>query len=244
MKRGIVAIALLMGIGIVACVDTEEAPAFYIVRTLALTPQEQCIVNPESKIHLNSGVMDVMFTNRYFLYPAVQNFLGATSSAEYGEVNNIQITSAEISYEFPPNLAPATKAVLDETYHTFLGTSVPPDGVVGAEILAIPPQVGNALRADDFSKDGYGLVVFARLEGRMADGTVIHSNEFSFPIDVCFGCLYMVMSNNCCDTEQAQSVKWPCRLGQDGGVDCRIPSMMGKACDPFSNPQHQDLFEF
>ena len=242
MKRGIVAIALLMGIGMSACTEVEEAPMFYIVRSLALTPQEQCIVNPESKIHLNSGTMDVMFTNRYFLYPAVQNYMSPAVDAIYGETNNIQILSAEIHYDYPPNLAPATKALLQETYITYLGTSVSPDEIVGAEILLITPEVGNALNAEPFAGTGFGIVAHVRLEGRMSDGAVIQSNEFSFPLDICFGCLYMVMSNNCCDTEQAQSVKWPCRLGQDGGVDCRIPSMIGMPCDPNKVPQHQELF--
>lgn len=228
LPRGLV-VALLGVAFLGSCVTTEEAPVFYVTGSAAVTQQEQCVARPNPRSTRSRGLMDAYLTNRYYMFPLIQNYLEPTIDNDlYGEIHNIQLLGASLTYDYPENLDGATKSILGAEYFEIMGGSVlaGDPGVSGVNI--VPPEVGNSLRNEPFTTTGgYEIVANVTVEGRLSDGTIVHSNTFYYPIAVCSGCLVMNLVADPTDLSSAQDMRAPCIIGQDDGVDARLLTAMG-----------------
>jgi|GEM_PF-3488973 len=218
--------------GLPACTPMEETASFYTHGVIAVTQQEQCVARADARVMRLRGVMDTWMRNRFFLFMKLENYLLSTRS-EFGELwgenHNIQVLGAHVSYEYPSGLDGATETALSDTYYTAATGDVAPESIGVASIQAIPVEVGNALAADSIARTtGFPLLANVRLEGRLSDGTIVKSNVYSYPIDICFGCLYMVVTDDCTNLADAQDMRPPCLVGQDEGVDCRLFTLWGR----------------
>ena len=69
---------------------------------------------------------------------------------------------------------------------------------------------------------------FVKFFGKTTGGVSVESNEFEFPVDICFGCLpdFSIQGAHCAkavaNPTVASSAPRPCRLGQDENVDCSL----------------------
>lgn len=217
-------------LGVVSCTDMEDAASFVVTGVLAVTQQEQCMARADARRMRFRGILDTWMRNRYYLYPVLQSYLISTTDFGplYGENYTIQVLGAHITFSYPANLDAATKALLSESYFTTGTGMVKPTSTGIAEVMIIPPEVGNALAAEPFTRaTGFEIVAHVRIEGQLMDGTIVQTNEYQFPIDICWGCLYQVVTDDCSAFREAQDMKPPCRIGQDEGVDCRLFSMWG-----------------
>lgn len=219
-----------------SCTPMEEAASLWIHNNIKVTQQEQCVARSDARVMRSRGILDTWVRNNYFMFPKLENYLLSTRAAFgelYGENHNVQIMGAHVSYEYPSGLAAATVTALSGSRFIAAAGSVQPTELGVTTFPAIPTEVGNVLAVEPAVRggDGIPLLVKVRIEGRLADGTIVKSNEFQYPVDICFGCLYMVVSDDCTNLSDAQDMRPPCIIGQDDGVDCRLFTLWGVDAD-------------
>jgi hypothetical protein len=214
------------------CVATEDAPSFFLKGNAAVTQQEQCVARDNPRLYRPGGVMDTWITNRYKMFPIMENYLEPTKGNDefgplYAEVHNIQLLGVSVTYEYPTNLSQATKDVLgEEHFHAMGGFVLAGDpGVSIVDILQ--PEVGEVLREELHRFGGFEIVANVEIEGRLSDGTILHTNTMYYPIKVCYQCLVMDIVSDPTDLGDAQDMRPPCVIGQDDGIDSRVLFALG-----------------
>jgi len=209
----------------------EEASSFWVHGVIAVTQLEQCVARADARVMLASGIMDVWMTNRYHMNMKIENFLLSTRAkfgTLWGENNIVQVTGAHVSFDVPDGLDPATVTALTDSHFLAGVGEAEPEGLGLASFSAIEPDVGNALATDSrVLANGAEVLLKVRLEGRLGDGTIVQSNEYYFPLHICYGCLYMRVVQDCTDLSDANDMRPPCRIGENEGVDCRFFTVAG-----------------
>jgi hypothetical protein len=222
-------LAATLALGAVACTPMEGAASLWVHGVIAITQQEQCVARADARNMRMKGTLDTWMTNQYVIYLQVENYLLSTRNSFgelYGENHNIQMLGAHLSYQYPDGLDPATVTALSGSHFVPATGDAVPENKGIAFFNGVIPEVGNALAADSkIRKAGVGIVLHARIEGRLGDGTVVRSNEYAFPIDICFGCLYQRVAIDCTDLSDSNDMRPPCIPGQDEGVDCRLATL-------------------
>ncbi len=247
--------AVLLLTPLLSC-PKEQPQVLFIADAAALTRQTQCMIRPGATpqfIWMN-GVLDLAITNVYWLYPHVHNMLPtlgeSTQEGPTGlyptETNYVNLHTAYVHVnlgEFYSTLFNPEEGALAESYRLDgftwdVAGSIPPasEGVVAVQV--IPPDLGNFLAKKILSKPGakspgIWISTVVRLEGRTQDLWTVYSNEFKFPIQVCFGCLIRPTTNDPSQPPSAANI--PCNPGQDEGVDdtlCRLIALHKDACFP------------
>lgn len=226
--------ALLAGAalaGLLSCSPLEEASSVWVHGVIAVTQQELCVARADARTMRLRGTMDTWMRNRFHMFLKIENYLRSTRSAFgelYGENHNVQVLGAHVTYEYPSGLGSDTEKVLSESYYTPSVGFAEPESMGVASVNAIPVDVGNALAAEPIARStGFPLLVKVRLESRLGDGAIVLSNEYKYPVDICFGCLYMIITDDCSDLGDAGDMRPPCLIGQDEGVDCRLFTLWG-----------------
>ena len=202
---------------------------------------------------LLNGVLDVEFASQYAMNLAIRSTLASSNSVtiEGGgqagvtsawEANEVQYTRLEVSIS---SATPLGVALPKRTIE--LSGSVRP----GASVLMSLPEVldsamVNALRESPLLAepgDEVNLRLRVRLYGRTMGNRSVDSNEFTFPVRVCRGCLFVIPpaaidadfgSLNCRNFANFQDDS--CYLGQDVPLDCRVicPLLIDRpGADPF-----------
>ena len=221
---------------------TEQPQALLIQSIMAMTQQTQCMLRPGGGggaqfVRMN-GVLDIGITNQYWLFPMFKNMLPtlkeatglAPSNLAPTETNYINVYKAHVHVNVGDlfdlkELQAADRAIFEEVLSkgfTFdIAGGVGPGEVTAVSIQAIPPWLGNII--DKYvsmyrkSSPGIWVTLYVKLEGRTQDRWVVYSNEFSFPVLVCYGCLVRYVTND--RTVPPSSGSVPCLPGQDDPVD-------------------------
>lgn len=178
----------------------------------------------------STGTLDIGVSNRYRLYPRVFNGMGTSEETTQNSVkelmlenNFIQIVGATIDYD----MANVDLGVpLPQGQFVFSATGVESDGGTALmELEIIPPLVGEVLRTAKKLEKPYSsaqLIAYVTLEGKLQDGTTVHSNEFVYPITVCKCCLLFPALDDCMFSgDENEKIPLPCNPGQDVSLDCR-----------------------
>lgn len=229
-------LAVMTATSVPACSPMEEAASFWVHGVIAVTPREQCVASADARIFRPYGTMDIWMTNRYRAAFKVENYLVSTRAkfgVLYGENDNIQIMGAHVSFEYPDGLDQDTIDALSQSRFVPATGVALPEKVGAATAIAIQPDLGNVLAADTKIRGSaldYGGVILnmkVRLEGRLGDGTIVKSNEYEYPLQICYGCLYQIVTADCNDLSDANDMAVPCFIGQDDGVDCRLFTLWG-----------------
>ena len=259
LRIGALAILLAAVPGLVTC-DHASPESLYIVDALAL-PVGNCVLRPgqtATQIH-GYGVLDLMITNQYWLFPHLRNFLdtlatltGEGPSSLQSEVNYITVKRAKVFVdmgEFTPSAVKTSTTPKDTPANLALGykygtqgvewivnASMAPKSDSVVEVQAIPPELGNLL--DTKMKDvidrlkvlspAVWITIYVTVTGQTLDGHVMHSNEFSYPVMLCWGCLV----NGFCSGTVSTT---PCIIGQDDLIDpdlCPYVANNPDACFP------------
>jgi len=222
--------------GLFSCAK-ENPQALFIYDAMAMTSQTQCQVRPGQTAQAIRpyGVLDLALTNQYWLYPRFQNMLeslaqvtGESSQNLSAENNVLSIQGATVYIdmgEFTPVGTDSQKTrdiatlYMFDGVHSFVAAGVEPgeEGVVGVQVIR--PDLGNIFGTKmqavvkSTTDPSVWVTVYVTLEAQTQDRFVIHSNEFSFPIQLCWGCLVMPFFE---ETPQ----EWPCYPGQDESIAC------------------------
>ncbi|MBH22869.1 MAG: hypothetical protein CMH57_00145 [Myxococcales bacterium] len=218
---------------------------------------------------LSRGVMDISLTKRYVMAPVLLNQLGnskdvrlATQSGDpmlddtQIEGNTIILDGANVS--FTTNV-PALELALQSDLFIPVGGTVFPSSTaaIGLEVIseALGRQIENTTLFDQRGTL-VTILVNVTFTGRSTAGRDIESTEFSFPLDICSGCLLNYPpgtlfpdddGSQTCDVTKDpnntgtanSSFESVCIYGQDEAVDCRLcrsavgdPTDADDVCDP------------
>ena len=250
-RAAALAVLLVAVPGVVTC-DHASPEALFVFDDMAMTVQSQCSVRPgqSAQVIRPYGVLDLLQTNQYWMFPRFRNMLqpintltGEGPTTPENEVHYMSVQRAKVFVnlgEFQPAKGDkasvttlATKYQIDGV-ESFVAAGVGPltEGVVGVQV--IPPELGNlfdtkmqALIKTTVSPAVW-VTVYVSLYAETQDQHVFRSNEFSFPIQLCWGCLVSGFCN-----ESVTSV--PCIPGQDGSIEpslCPFIADHPEACSP------------
>ncbi|MFO0678264.1 MAG: hypothetical protein U0169_17135 [Polyangiaceae bacterium] len=246
----VIAGSMLLGLAAVStsCADNYTS---IIVRGVLAPPTANssvCLYTADpSQPMITSGVMDVAFTQLYTPAILVGNQMLTRASRDNvrTETNRAVIKGviAKVTDSNGAALSEFTRlatTVVDPTTSnepTYSSMSVTIVDAAAVKAISKDMRVGETRR----------LVTTFKLFGETLGHTDVESNEFEFPVDVCYGCLVGFPADsvdkvlqgqtgkpNCAATTAANATTGPgaCVSGQDQSVDCR--SCVGRLdiCDP------------
>ncbi len=239
-------VALLARLLVAATVTTvavgcaENDSSLYVEGVLAPdSPSCEYSDDPGSAM-LFRGTLDVAFRSKYEGIVLVGNQLAPRGNkAELDtETSGLRIRGSEVE------LTTSTGEVIQEFSVNSGGfvesnTSTSP-GFGLAEVTMIPPAVGRDLAGElDGNRSATRtLIANIRVFGETLGGVEITSGDFTFPIDVCWGCLVEYplealdpMGNTyVCGAAGDGVALEQCRVGQDERIDCRACSSTLAVC--------------
>ncbi|TVR01460.1 MAG: hypothetical protein EA398_09610 [Deltaproteobacteria bacterium] len=228
-------IALLSG-----CAD--ESPEIWIFENGII--DESCDTSAGS--YLARGTFDVYMRDNYLMSPRFSSTLAPSGSVTPAggsprgnqgtawEANLIAIDRAEIRYDAPDGIG----VPLPSVQRIRLSGTISPRGTNFGRLDVIPSELGSILRESPLLRnrgDSFQLNVRVRVFGTTSGGRDVESNEFSFPVEVCKGCLVFIPPNA---IDLAADITPNCRnltggdegaggicesiIGQDYPIDCRL----------------------
>lgn len=240
---------IFFGLIFLSCYEINPN-ALLIIENLFMTTITKCSIQTggvAAQYIKPIGLLDLAITNSYFMFPRVSNLLIPIHEAKgkgvqeepLTETNYIQIIGAKVRYEIGDLEAfiPADKVDAFFKREQFVLTSgvIKPGESSLLQIKIIPGYVGNELQkafAQFVSKNLYSypgkeIIVYITLEGVLQDQSSVYSNEFVFPIQLCWGCLvrYTGSTKEDCQ-EMPKGALFPCLPGQDEGMDCQVCNMV------------------
>jgi hypothetical protein len=187
------------------------------------------------------GTLDVAFRNKYEGIVLVANQLASRGNKSEldTETSGLRVRGSEVE------LTTSTGQVLQEFSVNgggFIESSPSQTPGFGlAEVTMVPPSVGNDL-AQELSGNrsmSRTLIANIRVFGETLGGVEITSGDFTFPIDVCWGCLVayplealdpLADGTFVCGAAGDGVSLEQCRVGQDERIDCRACSSTLAVC--------------
>jgi len=235
---------LLLGTG-QGCADSDNT---IFVRHAIAPPavtQGTCIYTGDiSQPYISQGVMDLALTDEYSPWLLVGNQLQNRKNpseirvdtgtvAIEGVVTTVRDPSGAVVHEFTSLRSGSVEA---STGNDVIYSAV--------EAVAIDAATTAIVRDDVKARGAAGRLVIAGMKvfGTTLGGTAVETQEFSFPVKLCYGCLIAFPSDaddpaqpgvDCLGTTPAgDGSAAACAFGQDQPVDCRACRSAGiAACD-------------
>lgn len=243
MKFGIKALAVTTVLGGTALVSTgcaDNESVLFIVGVLALEDTD-CKLTPEASATLRTrGVLDTSLRSGYTAGLLVGSQLTQRGNRDQlrTETARLSLRGAEVRLQTPDGATIAEYTTIGTGFVHPASGSEPGYGAIAADLIPPGAPVSPGL-----------VVARVRVYGDTLGGQEIESNEYSFPIYVCSGCLvsYPVESADPdegpgiyrCDlrSEEATVVSDQiCALGQDIVVPCTLCAAQNPVCqDPCQN---------
>jgi hypothetical protein len=230
-----------------ACADQQES---LILTHAPIWPDDgSCMIDPGTDTSLLRGTLDVEQGTPYLMPAVLLNNLApqSASTTNSGTVTNeVQVTDADVVLESPqaPGLID-TLAAMDESLVDFnvvvASLSIPPSEARGFGVEVISRAASLAFRDTMRNEypEGTAIIVVANVTFHgLRSGTkvgnigVIDAREFSFPIQLCQGCL---LDCSGCGTEPGE-----CPTYTPGDF---VGGVCGNAQDFFIAPPICDLPE-
>lgn len=221
--------AVLLAVGTGGCADGD--PSLIAVGSPAFQ-QGECFADPNSSTFLQLGVLDVAYGTAYTLPVVVRNNLRARASKTSSGVDDSELQLSNVEVSLAMDQAPdVLRRVRDEdsAFVSFSAT-VPSMSLKGGEetgviIDVISDGASRAFRSAmmDLLPEGARPTIEAELVfhatrpgsgSRLGD---IESREYTFPIDLCIGCL-PVTCETCPDEQCPPNAVFAgiCGNAQDG----------------------------
>ncbi len=223
---------------VVGCAENDSS--LFVEGVLAPTPPSCEYSGDPGSAFLFRGTLDVAFRTKYEGIVLVGNQLTPRGNkAELrAETAGFRVRGAEVT------LTNTRGAVIDEFSVNGGGfiqsnaSEAPGYGL--AEVTMVPGGVGDSLAADlegDRSARRT-LIANVRVFGETLGGVEVTSGDFTFPIDVCWGCLVDYPLEAITDEGgqvvcgvRADNVGFEqCVIGQDERVDCRACASTLEVC--------------
>jgi hypothetical protein len=200
-----------------------------------------------SSLFITEGTLDLAFRTEYTAALLVGNQLVArgNSSQLRTETSRVQIEGAEVKLEDGATVVWGPFTVPGSGFVDPATGATPSFGLT--ETILIGSAYGNQLIKNFDKTVVKRLTSVVKINGKTLGGSEIQSNEWRFPLSVCYGCL-IVYPPDANDPKLAQqpncglpagtgtTVTPPCVLGQDDAIDCRL-------CKTSIRPQDMALCE-
>ncbi len=225
----------------------EDTPEIFVVGNQPFTAEcEVPGASSQGSAELRTrGVLDLFITSAYQMLPAVQNRLVDSGTVRFAvggngeglvgqewEANDVILQRALIRYEAPDALG----VPLPRELELDLSGAIPPAGSASIEMQVITPSIGRTLANSRILREGTSLTLNLRIKffGVTSAGRSVDSNEFVYPIELCYGCLLSTppdaidpefpVQPNCRNSEFSDTLDLAdlCFTGQDALVDCRV----------------------
>jgi hypothetical protein len=241
-------VKLLVALGVTAaclsavpsCRDNNET---LFIRQLQAPVAPDCIAKSDAtSVFIPRGVMDAGLSTRYFAYPLVGNQLVARGDfrTTRAEPNRVSIKGADIHLLDGSQNEIAFYSVVATGTVDPTTSADPGYGVVSLEL--IPHFIGTKIAQSLAAGGGTTVQTYEarfRVFGETLGGTDVTSNEYIFPIDVCYGCTVSFPGDSWDKTQGTPGVRnclaaaaatatsstpgqtLACLAGQDGVTDCR-----------------------
>jgi hypothetical protein len=225
--------------------DAGESNPFFVSQINAMigggSPQT-CVVDfaPGAPTVLN-GVLDVAFRQTYDA-SLVVGYRQASSDA-----SSVRIALQQVTVRLE-DMTGQTVWGPNETMVAGFVDGVPGStGYGGIEATLIGAAFGSQLARELGSsmRAQSRLQSVVRVRGRTLDDVLLESDDWSFPITVCYGCLVVYPFDavdpslprqpNCGRASAPGTVTRGCRVGQDDTIDCRVCKELDAAnpvCEP------------
>jgi hypothetical protein len=264
-RRGAWTAALGLTAALTGCVVDDEDGALVILQAQPLS--DSCEINTSEAISLSRGVIDMSMGTQYQLNLLVANNMKLISGIRQYQpqdarldTTTVRLTRAIIEYRALDQISVS----FPEQLRVPLSSPVSPGGrsAFGVEVLT-PAMIQDLRTSPEFIVRGADgqvrpartevkLLVNVKVEGETLDGKSVGSNEFTFPLTVCNGCLVQVppdavsveagVQPNCLliGGEDVETPDDLCFVGQDAPVDCRVCTLF--AVDDFARQLCQPPF--
>jgi hypothetical protein len=228
--KALFALAIALALGTLGAGCQENWQSFYIQEVKALNDPPECIAPAvESAPYMSSGTLDVSLRNTYQAFLFVNNGLISREdpTLPVAESNGIFVQAAVVNIEPDPQCGGAVAATEFEWTEAAF---IEPSSVITLGVTLIPPAVGaGAAGAVAGCPDGKAHVTaVVQLFGITQGGIDVATQQFSFPITICSGCLLYypppLSPSNVADCESTSPsiTESPCLIGQDRAVDFRL----------------------
>ncbi len=236
-----------------ACDDREVSVSIVQMQLLS----DSCTASTDTSEALIRGVVDTGLARSYVVYPLVENHMidliaAKGYSAQDGRQDTHSIILKEAVYKWKSNnsLAGLPSGKQKQALSATIG--VQGQAAVGIEVLSSEDLA--TLRDQDFDEPSdrkkESVTLTLKLKGETQDGRDVETEEFSFPVTICNGCLitYPAGANdpgqkspNCNGSaEDVEDPACPMQVGTDmSTIDCRL--CPGYAADVASQKLCQPL---
>jgi hypothetical protein len=170
-----------------------------------------CIFDPGT-LESVFGTVDPTVAPTYLMGAVVENRLIANGNPGQGRVNtnDFQVTQARIRYEFPD---PAFQASVAE-HVTPANGLVKTGAALPIGVVIFPPDVITQLKGLVSGSTVGTVRAKVTLDGKLLDGSSTNTNEYTYSIRICSGCI----TARCSDPTKTPVF---CAPGQDSDVICQ-----------------------
>jgi hypothetical protein len=234
MLRPLIAGSLIVAAGSVAAGCADNNATLFVFGVLAPTAPTCDVIADPAQLVLGSGTLDVALRTNYEARLLVGNQYTPRGAKQQlkAETTRITLTGAEITLKDG-----ATDKIITCKNQAHCGefsvygsgfanpskSEDPGWGIIFAQL--IPNAVGESFRNTLTAPGTVNLVATVKVFGTTLGNQDVESGGFSFPIQLCKGCLVdysTVDSTGACPArKEGDSIPVPCDEGQDEAVDCR-----------------------
>lgn len=246
MKRLLLVATLGLGSTAVLGGCAEDTPEIFIVANQIFSDTcEPPVPGASNNVYRNRGVLDLFVTNSYVMIPRVESTLVGSDEVSFGatggegltgaawEANHILLRRAVVRFDAPDALG----VPLPRELEIELSGAISPGSAATIEMQAITPSLGTTLANSRLLREARtSLTINLRLKffGVTSAGREVDSNEFIYPVELCYGCLLNfppqaidpehAIQPNCRNIEDLTDDREQtlCFTGQDEIVDCRL----------------------
>lgn len=216
----------------------QEAQVYYIAGNQAVDESSNCELQLGGQTAFRaSGTLDLSMSDIYVLFPLIESGIPKTEEVTgkgppelLADNSTVLIKGAILNYQVDPiieaEIQARTGVTLPQDKFVYSAGSVEANKNTIGSIEVVTSDVGQLLQqAQLIMGEPYQsaeLLVSVVLEGQLQDGTVVYSNEFTYPITICNQCLLYFPVPDCTDLTLEPEPVAPCFPGQDDAIDCRI----------------------
>lgn len=246
MKRLLVAAILAVGAPALLSACAEDTPEIFIVANQVFSDDcEPPLPGSSASVYRNRGVLDLFVTDSYVMIPRVESTLVGSDEVSFGaaggeglngaswEANHILLRRAVVRFDAPDALG----VPLPRELEIELSGAISPGQSATIEMQAITPSLGTTLANSRLLREARtSLTIDLRVKffGVTSAGREVDSNEFIYPVELCYGCLMNfppeaideehAVQPNCRNIDELaeDASETLCLTGQDEPVDCRI----------------------
>jgi len=182
------------------CADQQET---IVVTHAPLWTDQGCIIDASIDAALLRGTLDVEWETPYLLPLAVLNNLSTSSSSNTELTNEVQLTDADVRLEVPQSEDILEHVSTDQANVSFnqvlssISVAAGDRVGIGVEVIGRPASQAFNEALEMFLDAGGRVTVVAKvvIHGERSSGSVgqvgtVEAREFTFPIELCQGCLF------------------------------------------------------